>query len=74
MEHIQQDIEGSSIQKWEHDHGIYRFVRGGCEYVRCRDFAAFQRQCEEERERARREYVAQEQYRASFGRMLHENL
>lgn len=52
MAHIQQDFDGSSIQKWELDHGVVRKVINGCEYVICPNFARFQAKCEaDKRER-----------------------
>ena len=59
--HIQEGYEGSSIERWEVEHGITRVVRGGCEYVICRDWELFKRKNEEERARARREYIAEQQ-------------
>lgn len=67
MEHIQQNFEGSSIQQWELDHGIVRIVRGGCEYVVCKDFKKFQEQCEAEKRRERMEYIAEQQAEAYLG-------
>lgn len=64
MEHIQQQFAGSSIEAWEIAHGISRVVRGECEYVVCRDWDAFNRSIEQERERARREYIAERQAEA----------
>lgn len=65
-EHIQFKFEGSSIQAWELDHNIVRIVRGGCEYVVCTNWDEFQRKQDEERARARREYIA-EQQAAAYG-------
>ena len=67
MEHIQQDFEGTTIQRWEHEHNIARVVRGGCEYVVCTNWGEFQRKCEEEKQRARREYIAEQQAAAYLG-------
>ena len=67
MEHIQKGFEGSSIQAWELDHGIARYVSGGCEYVVCTNWDEFQRKQEEERARARREYIADQQEAAYMG-------
>lgn len=66
--HIQDDFEGTSIHKWELDHGIVRYVKGGCEYVVCMDWDEFQRKAEDERQRARREFIAEQQEAAYFGR------
>ena len=49
---IQQNFEGSSVEKWELDHGIVREVRDGVEYVRCVDWNMFQRKCEEDHKAA----------------------
>lgn len=64
MDHIQQDFEGSSVQEWEQNHHIVRIVRGGCEYVVCTNWDEFQKTCEEERARRRREYIAEQQAEA----------
>lgn len=66
--HIQDNFEGTSIHRYEIDHGIVRYVKGDCEYVVCKDWDGFQRKAEEERQRARREYIAEEQAAAYFGR------
>lgn len=67
-EHIQDNFEGTSIQKWELDHGIARIVKNGCEYVVCVDWDGFLRKAEDERQRARREFIAEQQEAAYFGR------
>ena len=67
MEHIQQDFEGSSIELWEVNHGIKRVIRGGCEYVVCENWERFQQQMADEKARARREYIAQQQAEAYMG-------
>lgn len=67
MEHIQQGFEGTSIQRWELEHGIGRVVRGGCEYVICTDFQRFQQQMEDERRQRLRAYIADRQAEAYLG-------
>lgn len=61
MEHVQQQFEGSSIQAWEQAHNIVRIVRNGVEYVVCANWSEFQRKQDEERDRRRREYIAEQQ-------------
>ena len=48
MKHIQNKFEGTTLQKWELDHGIVRVVRGGCEYVMVADPAKFAAACAED--------------------------
>ena len=48
MNHIQNKFEGTTLQKWELDHGIVRVVRGGCEYVMVADPAKFAAACEQD--------------------------
>lgn len=67
MDHIQTDFEGTSIQRWELEHGIARVVRGDCEYVSCANFQRFQEQCAEEKRRERQEYIAAQQAEAYLG-------
>lgn len=67
MEHIQYGFEGSAIQAWELEHNIARVVKGGCEYVVCTNWDEFQRKQEEERARARREFIADQQAAAYMG-------
>lgn len=64
MEHIQKDFEGSSVQRWEQNHHIVRVVDRGCEYVLCTNWEGFQQICEDERNRRKREYIADQQERA----------
>ena len=64
MEHTQQDFEGTSIQRWELDHGIVRVVREGCEYVVCTDWQRFNEQLEAEKRARMREYIAERQAEA----------
>lgn len=67
MTHIQQDFEGSHLQKWEHDHGIFRYVRGGCEYVRCADFDRFNAQIDREKTAWKKQRIVDAQAEAYFG-------
>lgn len=67
MEHVQQQFEGSSIQAWEQAHNIVRIVRNGVEYVVCANWSEFQRKQDEERDRRRREYIAEQQAAAYLG-------
>lgn len=56
MPHIQENFEGTHMQKWELDHKIVRMVHSGCEYVVCLDLDGFNAACEKEvRERKERE-------------------
>ena len=64
MEHTQQNFEGTSIQRWELDHGIVRVVREGCEYVVCTDWQRFNEQLEAEKRARMREYIAERQAEA----------
>lgn len=61
MAHIQPEFEGTTLQKWELDHGIARVVRGGCEYVLLtRPLAAFDAQCAREDAEHRRRWQDRE--------------
>lgn len=64
MNHIQLNFEGTSVQRWEQEHGFERVIRNGCEYVVCKDWEAFLKMEEEERARARMEYIGQMQEEA----------
>ena len=66
-ESIQEHFEGSSIQKWELDHGIVRVVRDGCEYVVCTNWQRFNEQLEAEKRARMRDYIADQQAQAYLG-------
>ena len=57
MNHIQNKFEGTTLQKWELDHGIVRVVRGGCEYVMVADPDKFAAACAEDDIRHAREQM-----------------
>lgn len=61
MQHIQETIEGTSLQAWELNHGVVRIVRNGCEYVICTDFDAFQAKCEADKRERRGQLIAEAQ-------------
>lgn len=67
MEHIQQEFEGSEIQRWELDHGVVRVVRGGCEYVLCTSMEKFAAKCEADKRERRGQMIADAQEAAYLG-------
>ena len=67
MASLQLNYEGSSIQKWDLEHGIVREIRNGCEYVICTDLEMMVRKCDEERMADFRRKIADQQYESAFG-------
>ena len=64
MNHLQSDFEGTSIERWEIDHGIERFVKNGCEYVWIANPGKYRAACEEDDRRNRRQYMMEGQEQA----------
>ena len=64
MQHVQYGYEGSSIQRWDLEHGIVSVVRDGVEYRSCVDWQRFQEKCEQDAERHFKQRVAEQQEKA----------
>ena len=59
--------EGSSIQRWDLDHGIVTVRKNDCEYRVCRDWQGFLDKCEAEKEQDFRRIIAAQQDEAYMG-------
>ena len=61
------EYEGSPIQKWDLEHGIYTVRRDGCDYRVCADWPGLIAKCDAEREADFRRKIADQQEQAYFG-------
>lgn len=64
MEQDKYEYEGSPIQQWDMEHGIYTVKKDGCEYRVCRDWQGLVDKCNAEREADFKRRIAEQQAEA----------
>ena len=67
MKHIQEGFEGTSIERWEIEHGIRRYVKDGCEYVVLEDKDKYDAACADDARRYIRQRMMEAQEQAYGG-------